>query len=217
MNGGAMNNYYFSGSLASVDNKFVDFEDSGIPVDIYNNEYENPKVNIESASRSIMLNSENILDSSYNSDIPSCDGLYSSQYYCDEPKIDSKTYEYEGCQKNNTVLVNCYVREGVECSGSKTFYQFKSCYYTNGYHFSVALGLSVFLGICGIDRMYLGYVGYGLFKLFTIGGFGFLWVYDILLISLQIVIPRDGSNYIVGSDGPRSIHFLRNNNTYNAF
>jgi TM2 domain-containing membrane protein YozV len=48
---------------------------------------------------------------------------------------------------------------------------------------SVALIISVILGVWGIDRFYLGDIGLGLLKLFTAGGCGVLWLVDIFLIS----------------------------------
>ncbi|KAF9138949.1 hypothetical protein BGX30_008551 [Mortierella sp. GBA39] len=48
--------------------------------------------------------------------------------------------------------------------------------------YSAAIFLSMCLGALGIDRFYLGYVLEGLVKLFTVGGFGFLWVADFVLL-----------------------------------
>ena len=58
-----------------------------------------------------------------------------------------------------------------------------------------ALILSIVLGVIGVDRFYLGYVGTGLLKLFTGGCFGILYVVDIILIATGNLRPRDGSPY----------------------
>lgn len=49
-------------------------------------------------------------------------------------------------------------------------------------NWGVALWLSLFLGLFGVDRFYLGYGVLGLIKLFTFGGFGVWWIIDILLL-----------------------------------
>lgn len=48
--------------------------------------------------------------------------------------------------------------------------------------FRVALWLSFFLGLIGVDRFYLGYVKAGCLKLFTAGVFGIFWIRDIIRI-----------------------------------
>lgn len=57
----------------------------------------------------------------------------------------------------------------------------------------VALLLSIFLGVLGIDRFYLGYPGWGLVKLFSAGLFGIMYVLDIILIATFILRPKRGS------------------------
>ena len=59
----------------------------------------------------------------------------------------------------------------------------------------VALVLSIFLGELGIDRFYLGYIGTGILKLRTCGGFGIWWLIDLIMIATGKLKPKDGSEY----------------------
>ena len=59
----------------------------------------------------------------------------------------------------------------------------------------VALILSIFLGELGIDRFYLGYIGRGILKLITCGGFGIWWLIDLIMIATGKLKPKDGSEY----------------------
>lgn len=61
----------------------------------------------------------------------------------------------------------------------------------------VAVLLSYFFGWLSVDRFYLGYVGLGLLKLFTLGGLG-IWVFiDLILITFGVVKEK-------GNDSPLS-------------
>ena len=59
----------------------------------------------------------------------------------------------------------------------------------------VALILSIFLGELGIDRFYLGYIGTGILKLITCGGFGIWWLIDLIMIATGKLKTKDGSEY----------------------
>lgn len=85
-------------------------------------------------------------------------------------------------------------------------------FYRNGYHFDTALLLSIFLGMFGIDRFYLGYPAIGLLKFCT---FGFMFLgqlVDVILIATQMVGPADGSAYIISYYGP-ILSVIRRDNT----
>lgn len=66
---------------------------------------------------------------------------------------------------------------------------------TSDKSWSVALTLSVFLGILGADRLYLGQPGLAFIKLGTLGGMGIWWVLDIFVIAIGRM--KDGNGCTV--------------------
>ncbi len=61
---------------------------------------------------------------------------------------------------------------------------------------SIALLFSVIFGFWGLDRFYLGYVGMGIAKFVTFGGFGIWWLIDIVLIAQNKVLDSQNNNLI---------------------
>jgi TM2 domain-containing membrane protein YozV len=57
---------------------------------------------------------------------------------------------------------------------------------------TTAIILSLFFGVLGVDRFYLGYTGLGLLKLFTGGGFGVWALVDFVLICIGTLEPQNG-------------------------
>lgn len=83
--------------------------------------------------------------------------------------------------------------------------------FSNGYHFDTALLLSVFLGMFGVDRFYLGYPAIGLLKFCTLGFMFLGQLVDVILIATQVVGPADGSAYVIPFYGP-GIAVVRSDN-----
>ncbi len=57
----------------------------------------------------------------------------------------------------------------------------------------VALLLSIFVGMLGVDRFYLGYVGLGILKLLTGGACGVWWLIDVILIAMNKMTDAHGN------------------------
>ncbi len=65
---------------------------------------------------------------------------------------------------------------------------------------AVAFLLSLFVGMLGIDRFYLGHIGLGILKLITCGGLGIWALIDVVLIGMGIT--RDAQGRSLRRDRP---------------
>lgn len=141
-----------------------------------------------------------------------CKYLLMGQFRCNEPQIDHYTQQASGCKEDTrTVSVQCKPAPDIVCisdggeekshTSEIGYFREVPCKWTNGYEFETALLLSVFLGMFGIDRFYLGYPAIGLLKFSTLGFFFLGQLIDVLLIATQIVKPSDGSDYIINYYG----------------
>lgn len=57
---------------------------------------------------------------------------------------------------------------------------------------AAALALAVVLPLVGLHRFYVGKAGTGLLMLFTAGGFGMWWIYDVIMIASGSFRDADG-------------------------
>ncbi|XP_028855680.1 TM2 domain-containing protein 1 [Denticeps clupeoides] len=157
-------------------------------------------------------------------DVDDCESLRLGQYICLDPKIDDATQEPESC-KDLIAWVECKPAPNVTCRLSNgTLFKFSGeevgfnksvpCRNVSGYSYKVAVALSLFLGWLGADRFYLGYPALGLLKFCTVGFCGIGSLVDFMLISMQIVGPSDGSDYIVDYYGARLTRLSITNETY---
>ncbi|XP_047529672.1 TM2 domain-containing protein CG10795 [Vanessa atalanta] len=157
--------------------------------------------------------------------IVDCGTLRLGQYICPDPslnQIDPDTQQYRGCTKGKDIAsegeaeVQCIAADGIICNetNNSTLRRKLPCKWTNGYSLEIALLLSVFLGMFGLDRFYLGYPGIGLAKLCTLGFMFLGQLLDIILIAAQVVGPSDGSAYVIPYYGAGVSVVRSDNETY---
>uniref|UniRef100_A0AC34RJ35 TM2 domain-containing protein n=1 Tax=Panagrolaimus sp. JU765 TaxID=591449 RepID=A0AC34RJ35_9BILA len=141
--------------------------------------------------------------------IVNCNKLLIGQYYCSEPELDLETEQPKTCNKDNSITLNCTLRPGLKCKNNRsvtTFFEKKienACRFSASKSHVTTLIFSVFFGIFGADRFYLGHYTMGCFKLFSCGFFLLLYVIDIVFIALERIGPVDESFYHVEQYGSR--------------
>lgn len=133
--------------------------------------------------------------------------LLAGQFLCLNRSVDPLTQQLNECTRNSEAIdkapETCQAIPGIKCSQTcnETFIRQVDCKWTNGYHFDTALLLSVFLGMFGADRFYLGYPAIGLLKFSTLGFFFIGHLVDVILIASQFLGPADGSHYVINYFG----------------
>uniref|UniRef100_A0A6A7FWS5 TM2 domain-containing protein CG10795-like n=1 Tax=Hirondellea gigas TaxID=1518452 RepID=A0A6A7FWS5_9CRUS len=133
-----------------------------------------------------------------------CSTLLPGQFLCLDRNIDPATQQPRNCNAQlHLANVTCQAAPGIICHSTQnsTFTGQIPCKPTNGYSFETALLLSVFLGMFGLDRFYLGYHAIGLAKLCTLGFLFLGQLIDVVLIATQTLGPADGSHYIISYYG----------------
>merc|ERR1719273_1371083 len=133
-----------------------------------------------------------------------CRTLNPGQYLCTNLDIDEDTQQPRDCNRDTQKApINCIAAPRIKCTetDSRNFTKEIPCKWTNGYHFDTALMLSIFLGMFGADRFYLGHPALGLLKFSTLGFFFLGHLLDIILIASQVVGPADGSHYVISYFG----------------
>lgn len=147
-----------------------------------------------------------VLNSTYFHQVE-CSTLKFGQYICPDPDydpIDPTTQQMRGCQEEYVARVFCTAAPGILCTetDSRIFLKAMPCSWTNGYSWETALLLSIFFGMFGLDRFYLGHYGIGFIKLCTFGFFFVGQLCDIILIATGVLRPADGSAYVMSYYGP---------------
>lgn len=65
-----------------------------------------------------------------------------------------------------------------------------------GWRKQTALFFSIFTGVLGVDRFYLGYTALGVLKLLTAGGAGIWALIDLIRIAVDSIRSADGSPWV---------------------
>ena len=121
-----------------------------------------------------------------------CSEVYSWQMECQPSNYRDKEWAFMHCLPNNLWNQPCEVFDEIRCTGNRTFTVQRWCPNVKGKSYTWAIIWSFFGGMFGIDRFYLGYLSIGFMKMFTFGFFFVGYIADIILISTQRVVPKNG-------------------------
>eukprot|EP00727_Mastigamoeba_balamuthi_P002039 m51a1_g11832 hypothetical protein (216) ;mRNA; f:441278-442085 len=123
------------------------------------------------------------------------------QYCFQTPESTHICARVDNCrmEEREYYVVNCTVPDDVFCLGPRAFSKAVDCRVVSDKSWGTALLLSALLGGFAADRFYLGHVGWGMFKLLTLGGFGVWALVDIVLVGTGFLKPV-GALYADGVD-----------------
>eukprot|EP00164_Ancoracysta_twista_P001395 GFYU01001818.1.p1 GENE.GFYU01001818.1~~GFYU01001818.1.p1 ORF type:complete len:225 (+),score=23.78 GFYU01001818.1:105-779(+) len=134
---------------------------------------------------------------------------------CEGPRNFTRTFHCRPCASLPESLTLCYTRmscqergdpvyatatcrplHSVMCIGATTWEKKVNCNLASGHKWSTAMWLSLTLGGFAADRFYLGYVGWGFFKLLTFGGIGVWTIVDFILLATGVLVPADDQPFV---------------------
>ncbi|PRP77695.1 TM2 domain-containing protein [Planoprotostelium fungivorum] len=135
-----------------------------------------------------------------NTPLVSCDALPFEFLNCSYDYDSTTSY---GCPKYGykvgeapvIAMIPCTPLPGITCCGPPITLKPFTCMKYSGLRFPTALLLSLFLGICGADRFYLGFTCMGVGKLLSVGGCLVWWLVDLILLIVGNMQPNDGSSW----------------------
>ncbi|KAH3744175.1 TM2 domain [Pelomyxa schiedti] len=97
--------------------------------------------------------------------------------------------------RSDMYITNCTVPNDFLCLGSRIFQKWVPCNWASGNTWVTTVFLSAMLGGFGADRFYIGYAGWGVFKMLSLGGLGVWAVVDFIMEVLGYLTPANGSVY----------------------
>lgn len=147
-----------------------------------------------------------------------CSSLRIGQYRCAIPKIDPLKQNKINCTKEGFIKIACYPAKNIICENkifngnTVGFHQRLKCRHVTNYNYQTTVLLSIFFGIFGIDRIYLGYYSIGVVKACTFGYMFIGYLIEMLLIITQNLGPADGSKYLIDYYGQILYSYTLSNN-----
>ena len=113
-------------------------------------------------------------------------------------ELPGVTLPIDGCNDNYTNINQfgigvCVPLDGIECIGIRYWVvDDNRCFKEGTYSYITSFLISLFFGMFGADRYYLGYPLLGTLKLLSVGGAGIWWFVDLILMARGKINPHMG-------------------------